>query len=51
MSRRNARMLQNFGMLLIVVVMLTDKFLFTLKDEFILVCAVVSAIALAESMK
>ena len=46
MSRQRGRQLQGFGCVLIVTVMLIDHFLFTLQDNFVLACAIVSAVAL-----
>ena len=44
MNRETALVLQNTGMLLIIVVMLTDSFLYALTREFIIVCALISAV-------
>ncbi len=46
LSRRRGLQLEAFGSILIVTVMLTDRFLFGIQDGFILACAVVSAVAL-----
>ncbi len=46
MSRQRGLQLEAFGSILIVTVMLADRFLFTLRDQFILACAIVSAAAL-----
>lgn len=47
LSRRRGLQLEAFGSILIVTVMLTDRFLFGIQDGFILACAVVSAVTLA----
>lgn len=39
--------MEAFGSILIVTVMLTDRFLFGIQDKFILACAMISAITLA----
>lgn len=46
MSRQRGLQFEAFGCILIVTVMLTDRFLFTLQDNFVLACAIVSAAAL-----
>ncbi len=46
LSRRRGLQLEAFGSILIVTVMLADRFLFTIQDGFILTCAVLSAAAL-----
>lgn len=46
LSRRRGLQLEAFGSVLIVTVMLADRFLFTIQDGFILTCAVISAAAL-----
>lgn len=49
-TKGQALTLQRLGMVLIVTVMLTDRFLFSIREEFILVCAVISAAALILSI-
>lgn len=46
LSRRRGLQLEAFGSILIVTVMLADRFLFPIQDGFILACAVISAAAL-----
>lgn len=46
LSRRRGLQLEAFGSILIVTVMLADRFLFTLQDGFVLAAAIVSAIFL-----
>ena len=46
MSRQRGLQLEAFGSILIVTVMVTDRFLFSVQDGFILACAIVSAISL-----
>lgn len=46
MSRQRGLQLEAFGCILIITVMLTDRFLFTLQDRFLLACAFLSAITL-----
>lgn len=46
LSRRRGLQLEAFGSILIVTVMLADRFLFSIQDGFILACAVVSAVTL-----
>lgn len=46
MSRQRGLQFEAFGCILIVTVMLIDRFLFTLQDGFLLACAVISAITL-----
>lgn len=46
MSRQRGLQFEAFGCILIVMVMLIDRFLFTLQDGFLLACAVISAITL-----
>ena len=46
MSRQRGLQLEAFGSILIVTVMATDHFLFSVQDGFILACAIVSAISL-----
>lgn len=50
MCRETALILQNAGMILIVVVMLTDTYLFRLEGRFILACALVSAALLIKAI-
>ena len=51
MSRQRGRQLQGFGCVLIVTVMLIDHFLFTLQDNFVLACAIVSAVKRADDQE
>lgn len=51
MSRQRGLQLEAFGCILIVTVMLTDRFLFTLQDNFVLACAIVSAAALTAGIR
>ena len=46
LSRRRGLQMEAFGSILIVTVMLADRFLFSIQDGFILICAVMSAVAL-----
>lgn len=46
LSRQRGLQLEAFGSILIVTVMLTDRFLFTLQDGFVLTAAIVSAVFL-----
>ena len=46
LSRRRGLQLEAFGSILIITVMLADRFLFSIQDGFILTCAVISAVAL-----
>lgn len=46
LSRRRGLQLEAFGSILIMTVMLADRFLFTLQDGFVLAAAIVSAIFL-----
>lgn len=46
MSRQRGLQFEAFGCILIITVMLIDRYLFGLQDGFILACAVVSAITL-----
>lgn len=46
LSRRRGLQLEAFGSVLIVTVILADRFLFIIQDGFILTCAVISAVAL-----
>lgn len=46
LSRRRGLQLEAFGSVLIVTVMLADRFLFAIQDGFLLTCAVISAAAL-----
>ncbi len=50
MTKERALILQNIGMILIVTVMLMDRFVFTLQDGFLLVCAVISAVLLGTAI-
>lgn len=47
LDRRQGLHLEAFGSILIITVMLTDHFLFSIQDGFILACAILSAITLA----
>lgn len=51
MSRQRGLQFEAFGCILIVTVMLADRFLFTLQDNFVLACAIVSAAALATGIR
>lgn len=46
LSRQRGLQLEAFGSILIVTVMLADRFLFTLRDGFVLAAAIVSAVFL-----
>lgn len=46
MSKKQALILQNIGMVLIVGIMTIDHFLFAVQEEMILVCAILSALLL-----
>lgn len=46
LSRQRGLQLEAFGSILIVTVMLADRFLFTLQDGYVLAAAIVSAISL-----
>ena len=46
LSRRRGLQLEAFGSILIVTVILSDRFLYTVQDGFMLVCAIISAIFL-----
>lgn len=46
LSRQRGLQLEAFGSILIVTVMLADRFLFTLQDGFVLAAAIVSAVFL-----
>lgn len=46
LSRRRGLQFEAFGSILIVTVILADRFLFSIQDGFILTCAVISAAAL-----
>lgn len=46
LSRQRGLQLEAFGSVLIVTVMLADRFLFSIQDGFILACAVISAVTL-----
>lgn len=50
LTKPQALTLQRLGMILIVTVMLTDRFLFPLKEGFLLTSAVISAAALILSI-
>ena len=43
--------LQYFGCVLIVTVMLTDRYLFGVQNKFILTCAIISAIFLTAGIR
>lgn len=51
LSRRRGLQLEAFGSVLIVTVILADRFLFTIQDGFILTCAVISAVALTVGIR
>ncbi|MGO5096315.1 hypothetical protein ACTQ34_10895 [Agathobaculum sp. LCP25S3_E8] len=46
LSRQRGLQLEAFGSILIVTVMLADRFLFTLQDGFVLTAAIASAVFL-----
>ena len=46
LSRRRGLQMEAFDSILIVTVMLTDRFLFTLQDGYVLAATIVSAICL-----
>lgn len=46
LSRQRGLQLEAFGCILIVTVMLADRFLFTLQDGFVLAAAMISAVFL-----
>jgi hypothetical protein len=46
LSKRRGLQLEAFGSVLIITVMLTDRFLFSVQNGFILICAIISAAAL-----
>ena len=46
LSRRRALQLEALGSVLICTVMLADRFLFTLQDDFVLTTAIISAVLL-----
>lgn len=46
LSRRRGLQLEALGSVLICTVMLTDRFLFTLQDGFVLTIAIISAVLL-----
>ena len=51
LSRRRGLQLEAFGSVLIVTIMLADRFLFAIQDGFILTCAVLSAAALIHGIR
>lgn len=51
LSREQGLRLEAFGSILIITVMLTDRFLFGIQEGFILCCAVISAISLVIGIK
>ena len=51
LSRQRGLQLEAFGSILIVTVMLADRFLFSILDGFILTCAVISAVALTAGIR
>ena len=51
LSRRRGLQMEAFGSILIVTVMLTDRFLFTLQDGYLLAAAIVSAIFLTAGIR
>lgn len=51
LSRQRGLQLEAFGSILIVTVMLADRFLFTLQDGYVLAAAIVSAISLTISIR
>lgn len=50
MSKQIALAMQRVGMILIVTVMLLDHFVFQIEEDFILTCAIISAVLLAVSI-
>lgn len=50
MSKQIALAMQRVGMILIVTVMLLDHFVFQIEEDFILTCAIISAVLLAISI-
>lgn len=51
LSRRRGLQLEAFGSILIVTVMLADRFLFTLQDGYVLAAAIVSAVFLTVGIR
>lgn len=51
LSRQRGLQLEAFGSILIVTVMLADRFLYTVQDGFILACAFISAAALTVGIR
>ena len=51
LSRQRGLQLEAFGCILIVRVMLADRFLFTLQDGFVLATAIISAIFLTVGIR
>lgn len=51
MSRQRGLQLEAFGCVLIVTVMLIDHYLFSLQRNFLLGCAILSAIALTVGIR
>ena len=50
-SRRRGLQLEAFGSILIVTVMLADRFLYTVQDGFMLACAIISAVFLTYGIR
>ena len=51
LSRQRGLQLEAFGCILIVTVMLADRFLFTLQDGFVLAAAIISAVFLTVGIR
>ena len=51
LSRRRGLQLVAFGSILIVTVMLADRFLYTVQDGFMLACAIISAVFLTYGIR
>jgi hypothetical protein len=51
MTRQQGVNIQTAGMLIIVSVMLLDKFIFSIQEEFILVCAIISVVLMAVGIR
>lgn len=51
LSRQRGLQLEAFGCILIVTVMLADRFLFTLQDGFVLTAAIISAVFLTVGIR
>ena len=51
LSRRRGLQLEALGSVLICTVMLADRFLFTLQDDFVLTTAIISAVLLSFALE